>query len=83
MPRDASQRASGCIQQWGHVEICHSRAPVEPATPSGLGRNQSAGQGHQTCPAKVKEALHIERTPANNRLNRDGAMSYQAVGSRR
>ena len=50
-------RASGCMQQGGHVEVCHSRAPVEPATPSGLGRNQSAGQGHQTCPAKGKGSL--------------------------
>ena len=23
---------------------------------------------------KVKEALHIEKTPANNRLNRDGGL---------
>ncbi|MCG8621507.1 MAG: hypothetical protein MJE68_05845 [Proteobacteria bacterium] len=27
---------------------------------------------------KVKEALHIERTPANNRLNRDGG--YELSG---
>ena len=27
---------------------------------------------------KVKEALHIKRTPANNRLNRDG--SYELLG---
>ena len=30
---------------------------------------------------KVKEALHIERTPANTRLNRDGVTSYRAAGS--
>ena len=51
-----------------HVEVCHSRVPVGPATPSGLGRNQSAARPVQL---KVKEVLHIERTPANNRLNRD------------
>ena len=145
MSRDASQRALGCMQQGGHVEVCHSRAPVGPATPSGLGCNQSAGQGRQTCPAKgkvyvgemqrcletrvkehwdacnkgdtwksaiaehqwdqqhqvdwdatrvldraarpvqlkVKEALHIDKTLANNRLNRDGGYELPAVGSRR
>ena len=43
LPRDASQRAPGCMQQGGHVKVCHSRASVGPATPSGLGCNQSAG----------------------------------------
>ena len=51
------------------MEVCHSRASVGPATPSGLGRNQSAGQGHQTCPAKGKGS---PRTLASNRFNRDG-----------
>ena len=73
--RDASQRAPGCMQQGGHVEVCHSQASVGSATPSGLGRNQSAARPVQL---KVKEALHIERTLANNRLNRDG--DYELPG---
>ena len=46
-----------------HVEVCHSRAPVGPATSSGLGRNQSAGQGRQTCPAKGKGSLAHREDP--------------------
>ena len=63
-PRDASQRASGCMQQGGHVEVCHSRAPVGPATPSGSRCNQSAGQGRQTCPAKGKGSLTHREDPS-------------------
>ena len=51
------------MQQGGHVEVCHSQAPVGPATPSGLGRNQGAGQGRQTCPVKGKGRLTHREDP--------------------
>ena len=35
-----------------------------PATPSGLGCNQSAGQGRQTCPAKGKGSLTHREDPS-------------------
>ena len=32
--RDTSKKTQGCMQQEGHVEVCHSRASVGPATVS-------------------------------------------------
>ena len=53
------------------MEVCHSRAPMGPATPSGLDATRVLDRAVRPVQLKVKEALHIEKTPANSRLNRD------------
>ena len=77
-PRDASQRASGCMQQGGHVEVCHSRAPWDQQHQVDWDVTRVLDRAARPVQLKVKEALYIEKTPANNRLNRDGG--YELPG---
>ena len=57
-----SQGAPGCMQQGGHVEVCHSQASVGPTIPSGLGRQTYTVKGkgslaHQEDPSKQQAQL--------------------------
>ena len=54
------------MQQGGYMEVCHC----------------SSIKWTELLGLRVKEALHIQRTPTYNRLNRDWAMNYWAAGSR-
>ena len=46
VPRDASQRAQGCMDEGGYLKVCHCEASMGSATPSRLGWDEGAGQGH-------------------------------------
>ena len=50
---------------------------------TGMGQGCSTGPPGMSMQLNLKEALHIEWTPANTRLNHDQAMSYQAARSLR
>ena len=54
------------------MEVCYSRASVGPAHQVDWDGTMVLDRATRPVQLKVKEALHIERTPANNRLNRDG-----------
>ena len=61
-----------------YLEVCHHGASIGSATPSRLGWDEGARQATRPVQLKVKEALQIERTPANTRLDRDGG--YELPG---
>ena len=50
MPRDASQKSIGMHARRGIV--CHCGASMGSATPSRLGWDEGAGQGHWAYPAE-------------------------------
>ena len=62
----------------GYPEVCHLGTSVGSATQGRLGWDKGAGQGHPVQ-LKVKEALHIERTPLTADSIVTGAMSYHAI----
>ena len=64
------------------MEVCHSPAIAEHQWDQQHQVDWDAtrvlDRAARPIQLKVKEALHIEKTPANNRLNRDGG--YELLG---
>ena len=52
-------------------EICHCRASVGSATSSELEVTRMLERASRPVQLRVKETLHIQKTPTNNRLNCD------------
>ena len=56
----------------GPIEVCHHGASVASATSGELEDTRVLDRAYPYNSIKVKETLHNQRTPANNRLNHDG-----------
>ena len=56
------------MHEGGYLEVCHYRATTGSVDWDGL---RVLDRATKPIQLKVKEALHIERTPANTRLNCD------------
>ena len=66
------------MQEGGFLEVCHCEASVGSAILSGLDGTRVLDRANRPIQLKVKEALHIERIPANTRLNHD--RGYELLG---
>ena len=69
-------KEQGCVQQGVHKEVCHHRTSV--GTPALSEWEDTGVLDRATRPVQllVKEALHIQKTPTNNRIN---CAYYQVV----